>query len=342
MKCPLVGVTPSGVIILGPDITCDGFHREYGVRVQTHVHVDHMHNFETSKGYQDIYLSEPTRRLLISDFNADLGVRNNLIPLQFGESHIVNSSKLEILNSDHMIGSIQVAVESSDGTRLGYSGDFQWPLGQVIKVDQLVLDSTYGAPESIRQYSQEEAEEKLLAIAVDKIMSGPLHIKAHRGTLHRGMQVLSELERWPCLASPRLCREAQVYRDFGYPIRPLLSSKSPEGCAAVREGRYIRFYGMGDKFPLQLETGTAIILSAFMTDPKNPLLELSDRAFRIALTDHADFSGVLDYVLATGAKYVVTDNSRGNHAVQLATEIHQRLGIVAVASELNGTKEWGI
>ncbi len=342
MKRQFIGVTPSGVVILGPDISCDGFHRDYGIRVQTHVHLDHMHNFETSKGYQDIYLSNPTLQLLISDYDADLGVRDNLIPLNIGEDRIVNSSRLRTLSSDHMIGSLQVSVELADGTRVGYSGDFQWPLEEVMKVEQLVLDSTYGAPDSIRLYSQEEAEEKLLAVAVDKIRSGPLHIKAHRGTLHRGMQVLSELEAWPCVASPRLCREAQVYRDFGYPIRPIFPTKSPEACAAIKDGRFIQFYGMGDKFPLQVENGTAIILSAFMTDTRNPLLELSERAVRIALTDHADFMGVLEYVSATGAEYVVTDNSRGNHAVQLANEIRERLGIIAIPSELDGTKEWGM
>src|SRR5437763_1508591 len=66
MKDCRIAVPASGVITLGPDVTCDGFHRDCGVRVQTHVHLDHMHNFETSKGLQDIYLSDQTLQWLIA------------------------------------------------------------------------------------------------------------------------------------------------------------------------------------------------------------------------------------------------------------------------------------
>jgi len=337
-----IGVTASGVIMLGPDVTCDGFHRDYAIRVQTHVHLDHMHSFETSKGLQDIYLSSETLQLLVAEFNADLAVRDNMIPLRFAEPRTVRSSRVMLLPSDHMLGSVQVAVELPDGLRVGYSGDFQWPLEDVIRVDQLVLDSTYGSPKSVRRYSQEEAEERLLRTAVEKLRFGPLHIKAHRGTLHRGLQVLSEIEKCPIVASPRLCSEVQVYRDFGYPIGPISSIKSPEAIAALKSDRFIRFYGMGDQFPVQLKSGTAITLSAFMTNPESPLLEYSERALSIALTNHADFEGTLEYVKATGARYVVTDNSRGGHAVELARELKGQCGIESTPSRLDISHEWGV
>jgi hypothetical protein len=110
----------------------------------------------------------------------------------------------------------------------------------------------------------------------------------------------------------------------------------------MKEGKYIRFYGMGDQFPVQLETGSSITLSAFMTNFKTPVLEYSDRALRIALTDHADFDGTLEYVKASGAKYVLTDNSRGGHAIELAREIKDRLNIEAAPSELLASREWGV
>jgi len=337
-----IGVTASGAVMLGPDVTCDGFHREYAVRVQTHVHLDHMHSFETSKGFQDIYLSAETLQLLVAEFNADLSVRDNMIPLRFAEPHTVRSSRVMLLPSEHMLGSVQVVVELADGLRVGYSGDFQWPLEDVIQVDQLVLDSTYGSPKSVRRYTQEEAEEQLLRISVEKLRCGPLHIKAHRGTLHRGLQVLSEIEKCPIVASPRLCAEIQVYRDFGYPIGPVCSIKSLKAIEALKSDRFIRFYGMGDQFPVQLKSGTAITLSAFMTNPDSPVLEYSDRALSVALTNHADFEGTLEYVKATGTKHVVTDNSRGGHAVELALELKSRLGIESTASRLEISHEWGV
>jgi putative mRNA 3-end processing factor len=62
-----------------------------------------------------------------------------------------------------MLGAAQVEVQLDSGLRLGYSGDFQWPLDRPMEVDALVVDSTYGSPESIRQYTQAEAETRFLA-----------------------------------------------------------------------------------------------------------------------------------------------------------------------------------
>src|ERR1700676_358597 len=140
MNSRVLNVAASGIITLGPDVACDGLHRDYGVRVQTHVPLDHMHNFHTSKSLQDIYLSEATYQLLVAEFNADLLFRDNLIPLQFGEPCLIRSSRVWLVPSAHMLGSVQVAVELPDGVRVGYSGDFHWPLDEVIQVDQLVVE----------------------------------------------------------------------------------------------------------------------------------------------------------------------------------------------------------
>jgi hypothetical protein len=55
-----------------------------------------------------------------------------------------------------------------------------------------------------------------------------------------------------------------------------------------------------------------------------------------------DPGGTLDYVAATGAKYVVTDNSRSGKGINLAFELRTRLGIEAVPSTNKYTKEWGL
>ena len=48
-----VDVTSSGAILLGDHVVCDGFQHDRSSRVQTHVHDDHMHDFERSKGLQN-------------------------------------------------------------------------------------------------------------------------------------------------------------------------------------------------------------------------------------------------------------------------------------------------
>lgn len=115
------------------------------------------------------------------------------------------------------------------------------------------------------------------------------------------------------------------------------------GRAHLRTGRFIRFYAKGDgEPPIQLSRGSAIALSAFMARPNDPIMEYFDCSFGVALSNHADFTGTLEYIKATKAKYVVTDNVRGGHGVELALEITRRLGIPAQPSTMTYSKEWGL
>lgn len=68
-------------------------------------------------------------------------------------------------------------------------------------------------------------------------------------------------------------------------------------------------------------------LSAYFTRPDEPVIEYSDRSFGVALSNHADFDGTLEYIRASGAEFVVTDNTRGGKGYDLATEVTRRLRI---------------
>ena len=69
----------------------------------------------------------------------------------------------------------------------------------------------------------------------------------------------------------------------------------------MANGRYIRLYSKGDKVPVELPEGVRITLSAFMARRDDPVLEYSARAYRVALSNHADFRGTLEYVRTTKA-----------------------------------------
>ena len=136
-------------------------------------------------------------------------------------------------------------------------------------------------------------------------------------------------------------KEADVHRAFGYCIDEILSPDSAEAREAILSGNYIRIYSTKDRKPIDSPKGSRITLSAFMTTLTSPLLEYSPRSYRVALSDHADFDGTLEYIRATGAKHVVTDNTRGGNALSLAMELQNRLGINARPSTNRSTKEWG-
>jgi putative mRNA 3-end processing factor len=310
--------------------------------VQTHIHTDHFSHFDTSKGAQDILLTEPTRRLLINDLNADLVYRQNLKALQLGRNFPFSDGHICLLSNGHMLGSVQVCVAYSNGLRLGYSSDFAWPLDDVIQVDALVVDSTCGSPDSVRKYTQKYAEERLVQIVNERRGLGAIHLRAHRGTLQRSLQLLSINDRLPIVGSKRLVAEALVYLEHGYMIGNVTDVATPEGKEILRSGQYIRVFGYRDQFPTDPCCATTITLSAFGMCGDDPVLRYSDGAYRIALSDHADFEGTMEYIRATNAQFVLTDNSRGGHAFALADAIRNRLGIEAKASENETSKEWGV
>lgn len=335
-----IDVIGSGAVLLGEEVVCDGFHRDRAVRVQTHVHDDHMGDFDTSKGFQNLYMSEETHRLLVAEFNADLTVRENLFPVRPRTRQKVGACHVTLVPSGHMLGAVQVMVERPDGMRLGYSGDFGWPLEDVIQVDALVVDSTYGSPESIREYSQEEAETRFLELVHAKLKVGSVHVQAHRGTIQRALQLLGANVNVPILCSDRLCKEVEVYQQCGSAVASVIPVRSSDAKAAYASKRFIQLYSKGDRWPVDLLEGVAVTLSAFMARRDDPVLEYSQRAYRVALSNHADFMGTLEYVRATNAKFVITDNTR-THGIELAMAISDRLGIEARPSTNVQSHEWG-
>jgi putative mRNA 3-end processing factor len=94
-----------------------------------------------------------------------------------------------------MLGAVQVLLETADGRRLGYSGDFHWPADEVMQVDELVVDSTYGNEGSIREYSQEQAETSFLQLVYEKLSAGC----SHQGTSRNRSTCAANHEgQYPC------------------------------------------------------------------------------------------------------------------------------------------------
>lgn len=335
MRGSVVDVLATGAVCLGSKVVCDGFVEGYPFRVQTHIHDDHMGDFDKSKGFQDFLMSPETYALLVADRNAELEFRDNFLRVRRGEEHVLSDgSKLSLVPSNHMLGACQVALELPDGFRIGYSGDFGWPLAKVIEVDELVVDSTYGSPRSVRRYTQAEAERCLLETVSERLRHGSVHIYAHRGTIERVLHVLGGNVGVPILATERRIREVRVYQNHGFAIGDLYALGSDAGLSAIQDRSYVRLYSKGDGFGNEPIGGTSVTCSAYMANADNPLMTYSDRAYRVALSNHADFNETLAYVEATGAKTVVTDNTR-NHGWELALAINMRFPEVSAEPSTN-------
>ena len=212
----------------------------------------------------------------------------------------------------------------SNGLRVGYSGDFGWPLDDIIEVDQLVVDSTYGSPDSVRYYSQSAAEECLYNLVCEQLRHGPVYIKAYRGTIERVLNVLGGNIKVPIFATEQLIKQVEVYQLYGFATAPLIPVGSHARAPDPSERYFVRLYSKGDGFNNEPKFGNTITCSAFMVNGDQPLLKFSDRGYCVALSNHADFNETLNYVELTGATKVITDNTK-QHGWKLADAINQRL-----------------
>ena len=148
------------------------------------------------------------------------------------------------------------------------------------------------------------------------------------------MQVLGDSVGVPVVASRAFISRVAVHQQYGMAPMPLIDLDSKDGKYAISQRSYIRLYSRGDSFNNELTEGTTISCSAFMINGEEPLLSFSERAHRVALSNHADFNETIAYIKATGAKTIVTDNTR-NHGHDLAEAIQERCGNVFVTASSN-------
>jgi putative mRNA 3-end processing factor len=340
-----IDVVGSGAVLLGPNVTCDGFHADRIVRVQTHIHSDHMGDFTTSmRG--EVVMTHATRRLLEYEHPA-LRERANVRTLDWGQEFEYQGQRIQLISSDHSLGAAQVKVTLKEGIRLGYSGDFNWPLQDVIKVDALVLDATYGNPSSVKRCAQEVAQEALVGLVRKVVRCGPIHLMGDTGPLERGLLALKIsgiIDRIPIIASRRACWYAQVHEEYRLPMPPMICDDSPEAFQLMRTHRYIRVWSLFGRVPNDgLYDGTTIRLTKYRTK-KEPIEQTAADVYHVGFSNHADFAGTIEYVQATGASLVVTDNHRGQEnerALQLAKMIRTQLGIAARVSSNTESRKWG-
>jgi putative mRNA 3-end processing factor len=339
----LIDVLGSGAVLLGPNVTCDGFHQDRNVRVQTHIHTDHMGDFSTSKS-GEIVMSQGVKDLLRSS-NPDFDFRPNINVLKPGATRVFGKSTVSLLPAGHMLGASQVLVELADGSRLAYSGDFSWPLDYSITCNALVVDATYGTPSSDRAYNQIEAEERLVELVKNQLKSRPVHLLANSAVMERALLAISisdVAKDVPILGNDKLCTSVDVHRNHGWPIDKLTSTEHEEGHKILTGRNYIRCWQLAEGGRIDgIVEGAKISLTKYRA--RNVVETFGDNGYKVGMSNHADFEGTLSYIQSTKAEFVVTDACRvqPDRARELATAIKQELGIEAIASSNKVTHKWG-
>lgn len=335
-------VKRNGAVLLSPLVCCDGFDPDRRLRVQSHIHSDHMNNFDRSKGIQYILMSNATKDFLISDVNYDIEYRNNIISLNEVGTYKHNNEEIKFKPAGHMLGSVQTQVTHEDGYKTGYSSDFSYPLTNgVLKCNELVVDSTYSTPKK-QTWPIKEIIKVLHERIYDKLSQNSIIIQGHRGRLEYAMELIGI--RYPdtiMIATENPYKNANIYRNYGYNIPELILEGTEQSDEIHKTDKnFIKFIELWESPTVSNRCFYKIYLSSHLCYDE-PIVDYNEYWCKIALTDHAGFDDVINYIKATKSEKVVTDSSRGGNALELAWHIKNILGLEVRPASLRKSNRWG-
>jgi putative mRNA 3-end processing factor len=247
--------------------------------------------------------------------------------LEYGKTILYDDEKITLVKADHILGAAQVLVEDAGGIRIAYSGDFRIDGTPVVECDVLVVEATYGSP-SFRRRFNVDVRELFVSMVEKRLRGGSVYVFGYHGKLQEAMQLLRDADvSVPFVMPQRVYEIAHVCERHGMRVGCTSLSTDADG-RELLEGNLpcVAFYHMNARGYVGL-SNARICLSGW--EFSKACKQIGEREYLIALSDHSDFDGLIEYVKRSGAKQVITDNYRSHGAV-LAKEIRKRLGVSAV------------
>lgn len=324
-------VSPRGAVLLGDFVACDAFDESRPLRVVTHAHADHLCGLKSSlRSCEKVLMTAATRDLV--------GVMNGFNMLQdgpvetveYGEEVEFEGDRIKLAKADHILGAAQVIVESSEGVRVAYTGDFRVDGTEPVKdCDVLVVEATYGSPSCRRSFGV-NVEDLLVKMVEQRLRNGAVYVFGYHGKLQEVMQILRCADvSVPFVVPERVFHVSKVCEQHGMQLGDLTLSTDTDG-QELLDGDLpcVAFYHMNARGSVGLR-GSRICVSGW--EFRSACRQIGEREHLVALSDHSDFDGLIEYVKRCKPRRVVTDNFRVSHGATLAREIRKRLGIPAIA-----------
>lgn len=321
------GVARNGAVLLGDSVACDAFHENRPLRVVTHAHSDHLGGLRKSLRNCEKVLMTAATRDLAETLNESLNLKN-IEAMEYGKALEYGGEKVTLFRADHILGAAQVLLEDSGGIRIVYSGDFRIEDTPVVECDVLVVDATYGSPSCRRSFNV-DVRELLVSMIEQRLRGGTVYIFGYHGKLQEVMQLLRDADvAVPFVMPQRVYEVTKVCEHHGMRLGCLSLSTDNDGGKLLENNLpCVAFYHMNARGYVGLKNAR-ITVSGW--EFQKPCRQIGERDFLVALSDHSDFDGSIEYVKRSKAKYVITDNSRVSNGAVLAKEIRKRLGVSAV------------
>jgi putative mRNA 3-end processing factor len=323
-------VTTKGAVLLGKHVACDAFDKAMPLRVVTHAHADHMMGLRQSLTTCEKVLMTCATKDLIDVLMGPLFLMSGSVEtVDYGEVLQYEEERVTFFKADHILGAAQVLVEDAEGTRIVFTGDFRIDETPVLDADVLVMEATYGSPVCKRSFGR-NVRSLLVSLVEEGLKQGTVYVFGYHGKLQEVMQILHGANvKAPFVVPERVFHVSKVCERHGMRLGRLILSVEKEAKELLeRNSPCITFYHMGSRRKVGLGS-FRVYVSGWEFD--SPCREVADKEYVVALSDHSDFDGLIEYVRRSKPKLVITDNFRVGHARTLAKEIQKRFGISALA-----------
>lgn len=322
-------ISSAGAVLLGKHVACDAFESYRPLRVVTHAHADHMIGLRQSlKSCEKVLMTLATKELIDVMMGPLFLMGGFVETLDYGKTLQHGDESITLLPADHILGAAQVLVEDQEGVRIAYTGDFRIEGTQAIDADVVVIEATYGSPACKRPF-QEDVKRILVSIVEEGLKHGPVQVFGYHGKLQEVMQILRKAGvKAPFIMPEKVFHVSKVCEKHGMHLGRIM--RLEEAKELIKDGNYVGFYHMGSRNRIQrVERCNRIYVSGWEFDA--PCRMMAENEYVVALSDHSDFDGLIEYVRLSRPKLVITDNFRVGYAEALAKEIKRRFNISALA-----------
>jgi len=284
----------NGIHIKGTRLWLDA-RRKTEFSFVSHAHVDH------AVRHKEILSTKETARL----YEHRLGKAKFNI-LEYNRPKRLEGVKVELFPSGHILGGAQILIQK-DGVRIVYTGDFKLrgslttEKAEIKKCDLLILESTFGLPQYVFP-PVKEVHARMAEFVEEAQRRGeiPIFLAYSLGKAQEAMKILSN-RGYKLSVHGTINDIAKIYEEFGVRFNnwECYRANHLEGQVLIIPpwAKTTRMIGNIPRKRVAILTGWAIDQGAkdhFGVDEAIPL------------SDHADFSELLEYVKKAQPKKIYT------------------------------------
>lgn len=313
------------------NVCCDGHVEQQSIGAFSHFHEDHISAISDCIGTYDVLLAHPLTFEGIEAVKPGMRFREQWVTHDYDSAYRFANGTIRLLKANHIPGSSQIYVESGSTTML-YSGDFNYPDLQTRNAEHLVLDSTHGDPWVDGRTDRKSVKNRMFEYVQDTLNSDrQVVIQAPSGTLQEilrhfeigyGRRLDDDVSFIMEKKQERVLR--QVYRAESKEFRSVVEYNTADSGALISSGKKCVIFVTGLVIDSTLSNMRRVMVDRFRFDKREPALLEIPGGCRFNLASHASIDGIYSYIEDVNPKYVVTDSSRSNYAVQLAKMIEQK------------------